>query len=563
MGCAFRYREWKLRSQLRLWAIALLSVIFIAATPEFLGAQSPSPNSSPSPEIIQAPVVLDGNTLFYLEEPFLSESVEERAARVSNRIEFLAKDESISADAPQVTETEAGSSIYAEDVVLLTITDKDAELAEQPRQLLARNYTQLIKDAVTQYRLERSGEYRIRAIAIAIVSTVILILILLVLNNITPQFYHWLDDQQDRWIPNVRIQNVELLSSAQLSTIIEGITRLLHTILVIGLCIIYFSFVLGLFPNTRQFGYGLVSYSRAGIAAVWNGFLDYIPNLFTILFILLLAHYFLRFLRFFLNNISRRRLSIPGFYPEWANPTFNLLRLLTIALSAALCFPYLPGATSPAFQGISIFLGLLLSLGSGGALVSLIAGSILVYTRAFQPGDRIQVGDVEGFVEEKSLLVTRIRTLNNLLVSVPNSTLLSSNITNYGALMRDQQTPIILSTTVTLGYDVPWREVHEALITAALNTPDILSEPKPVVWQTALNDFYVNYELRACTKNSSFLETVYSALHQNIQDQCNSVGIEILSPHYGAIRDGNQTTIPSSYLPNDYQVPGFRIFPGK
>lgn len=550
---------------MRLWAITILSIIFIAATPRFLGAQSPSPTitPSPSPEATQAPVVLDGNTLLYLEDPFLSESIEERAARASSRIELFAKDESIAANAPTFSETDEGSLIYAEDLVLLTITDRDSQLAEQPRPLLARNYTQTIKDAVIQYRLERSSQYRLRAIALSVGSAVILILILLILNNITPQFYHWLDEQQERWIPNVRIQNVELLSSAQLSTLIEGLTRLLHAVAVVGLFIVYFSFVLGLFPNTRQFGYALVSYSRAGITAVWHGFLDYIPNLFTILFILLLAHYFLRFIRFFLHNISRRRISIPGFYPEWANPTFNLLRLLTIAFSAALCFPYLPGATSPAFQGISIFLGLLLSLGSGGALVSLIAGSILVYTRAFQPGDRIQVGDVEGFVEEKSLLVTRIRTLNNVLVSVPNSTLLSSNITNYGALMRDQQTPIILNTTVTLGYDIPWRDIHEALITAALNTPDILSEPRPVVWQTALNDFYVNYELRACTQNPTYLETVYSALHQNIQDQCNRAGIEILSPHYSAIRDGNQTTIPSSYLAKDYQAPGFRVFPWK
>ncbi|NJL45069.1 MAG: mechanosensitive ion channel [Leptolyngbyaceae cyanobacterium SM2_3_12] len=183
------------------------------------------------------------------------------------------------------------------------------------------------------------------------------------------------------------------------------------------------------------------------------------------------------------------------------------------------------------------------------------AGFILVYTRAFAEGDRIRFGDTEGFVTEKSLLVTRIRTLENILVSVPNSALLSNNIINYSALIREQQMPVILKTTITLGYDVPWRLVHETMIAAADATSYILKEPRPEVWQTSLDDFYVSYQIRAHTLHPEVMMATYSELHQNLQDYCNQAGIEILSPHYGAMRDGNQTTIPTDYLPASYKAP--------
>lgn len=258
-------------------------------------------------------------------------------------------------------------------------------------------------------------------------------------------------------------------------------------------------------------------------------------------------------------NIERGTLSIHGFYPEWAKPTYRLLSFIVIAFAIAIVFPYLPGSNSPAFQAISIVIGALISLGSSGAIANAAAGFSLVYTRAFQVGDRVEIGDVMGFVEEKQLLVTRIRTLNNVLVSIPNSTLLSSNIINYNTLLRDQQTPIIIHTNVSLGYDTPWRSAHEVLIAAAVATTDILSQPPPFVWQTALNDFYISYELKAYTNHPTKLEAIYSELHQNIQDRCNEANIEICSPHYSAIRDGNSTTIPSEYLSSDYVAPGFRV----
>jgi small-conductance mechanosensitive channel len=248
---------------------------------------------------------------------------------------------------------------------------------------------------------------------------------------------------------------------------------------------------------------------------------------------------------------------------DWAEPTYKLLLILIIALAAVVAFPYLPGFDSPAFRGISVFLGILFSLGSTSAVANVVGGVILIYTRAFQIGDRIQVGDIVGDVIEKTLLATRILTVTNKIITIPNASLLSSNVINFSVASRELKRYLILQTTITLGYDLPWRKVHQTLIQAALATENILQDPPPFVVQTSLDDFYISYQLNAYTDQPNLMVRIYSELHQNIQDKCNEVGIEIMSPHYSAMRDGNQSTIPENYLPADYTAPGFRISPLK
>ncbi|HEY9643905.1 MAG TPA: mechanosensitive ion channel family protein, partial [Coleofasciculaceae cyanobacterium] len=212
-----------------------------------------------------------------------------------------------------------------------------------------------------------------------------------------------------------------------------------------------------------------------------------------------------------------------------------------------------------AFQGISIFLGALFTLGSSSAIANMISGVILIYTRAFRIGDRVQINDAIGDVVEKSLFVTRIRTPKNVAITIPNATVLSSNVINFSALIRDAGGHLLLHTTVTLGYDTPWRSIHQVLIKAATSTAKILLEPSPFVLQTSLNDYHVSYELNAYTDRPDLMPSIYSELHQNIQDCCNEAGIEILSPGFSAIRDGNHSTIPSDYLPESYASPQFQV----
>jgi small-conductance mechanosensitive channel len=172
-------------------------------------------------------------------------------------------------------------------------------------------------------------------------------------------------------------------------------------------------------------------------------------------------------------------------------------------------------------------------------------------------GDRVRIGETVGDITEKTLLVTRVRTIKNVEITIPNGTVLSSQVVNFTTLAAEHG--LILNTTVTIGYDAPWARVHELLIEAARRTEHILSEPAPFVLQTALNDFYVSYELNAYTDRPDVMAATYSQLHQHIQDAFNEGGVEIMSPHYGALRDGNATTIPAAHLPADYRAPAFRV----
>ncbi|MEO5908719.1 MAG: mechanosensitive ion channel family protein, partial [Ginsengibacter sp.] len=227
------------------------------------------------------------------------------------------------------------------------------------------------------------------------------------------------------------------------------------------------------------------------------------------------------------------------------------------AFMVVVIYPYLPGSGSPVFQGVSVFLGFLFTFGSAGSLSNIISGLILTYMRLFKIGDRVKIADVTGDVIEKSLLVTRIRTIKNEIISIPNSTVMNSHTINYSS--DAPGLGLILNTTVTIGYDVPWRKMYEALIEAALRTNYVLHDPKPFVLQTGLQDFYVAYQINAYIREANRQSDIYSELHQNIQDVCNEKGIEIMSPHYTSARDGNNTTIPEEYLPGDYKAPSFNI----
>ncbi|TNF43267.1 MAG: mechanosensitive ion channel family protein, partial [Cytophagales bacterium] len=261
-----------------------------------------------------------------------------------------------------------------------------------------------------------------------------------------------------------------------------------------------------------------------------------------ILVIIIFMRYLIRFVRFIFREIELERLQVAGFHPDWAMPTYNIVRFLLLAFTLVLIFPYLPGSDSPIFKGVSVFVGVIFSLGSSSAITNMIAGLVITYMRPFKPGDRIKIADVQGDVVEKTILVTRIKTPKNEIITIPNSSVLTGNTINYSLQAEGQG--LILYTSVTLGYDIPWRKIHETLIEAALATEYIEKDPKPFVLQTSLDDFYVSYQINAYTKQPNKQAIIYSHLHQNIQDCCQKYGIEIMSPHYRANRDGSDSTIP-------------------
>jgi len=353
------------------------------------------------------------------------------------------------------------------------------------------------------------------------------------------------------------LKEYEYLSEERVVNLVILLAKGVRIALLLFIVYLLLPLLFSLFPWTQGIAQTLFGYIVNPLKSIAWSFLDFIPNLLTITVIIVIAYYMIKLLKFFHVEIAKERLKIPGFYPEWAKPTYNLVKTIVFALSFIAIWPYLPMSNSQVFKGVSTFFGLLIALGGAGAFSNIISGLVLTYMRSFKIGDRVKIGEVIGDVREKTLLNTRIKTIKNEIVTIPNSQMLNSHTINYST--ANDENGLMLYTTVTIGYDVPWREVHKLLIEAALKTEHVKKLPKPFVLQTSLDDFYVSYQLNARTREIHQMAIIYSELHKNIQDQFNEAGIEIMSPHYTSLRDGNHTTVASDKLPENYQSPGFNI----
>jgi len=507
------------------------------------------------------PVMLDNQELFTIRQGIGSFSAQERAKSITDRIEKIADDDALSPEdlTIKIDPEDKNPSIILGDTVIATITSRDAKLHAVSQEVLAERALAKMKAAIVRYRQERQPDNLLKDAVLTVSATLATVLIFWVIIFISSRVFPQIQRLITSLVPGVVFQNFEIISSQTIGIFSLRVLQFIRTLIILTILYFYLTFVLRLFPWTRKFGDGFLQYFFSALEVISQEIAKYLPNIFIILLIVFITHYLLRAIKPFFTGLERENLVINGFYPDWAKPTYNLLSLLIIALAIVIAFPYLPGFNSPAFQGVSVFLGVLFSLGSTSAIANVVGGIILIYTRSFQLGDKISIGDVIGDVIEKGLLVTRIRTPANRIITIPNSSLLNTNVINFSVSQREFKQPLILQTTVTLGYDLPWRKVHATLKEAALATKFIVSEPAPFVLQTSLDDFYVSYQLNAYTDHPSKMVYIYSELHQNIQDKCNEVGIEIMSPHYKALRDGNHSTIPENYLPEDYQSPAFGI----
>ena len=509
-------------------------------------------------ETINVPVVFNGKTLFNLHARIATFSPEDRARVIEERISKLANNLLIQTDSIIAVDADDISLIAAGDLAIMALTDGDAKVAGKNRADLAKEYAVLIRNAIEEHR----QAYRVKAIIIGIISALGLTVFFFLFHIFMKRMFLKLHTKLNVWrgerIPAIKFQKLELLSSDRLTDILIRISRWVRIIIIFIAFYFYILLLLMFFPWTKNLSSKIFHYIITPLGIIGNAFISYLPNLFFLSVIVLVTYYGLKLVRFIFAAVEKEIITLPGFFPDWGRPTYEIVRFLILAFAAVVAFPYLPGSESPVFKGISIFIGVLLSLGSTSAVASMVAGVILTYMRAFRIGDRVKISDTVGDVIEKTLLVTRVRTIKNEDITIPNSMILSSHIINYSALIKESG--LILHTSVTIGYDAPWRKVHELLIAAALNTEHILKEPAPFVLQTSLDDFYVSYEINAYTDKPSKMAVIYSELHQNIQDSFNAGGVEIMSPHYSSLRDGNQTTIPEENLPKTYVPPAFRIF---
>ncbi|MBC8620148.1 mechanosensitive ion channel family protein [Parabacteroides faecis] len=347
---------------------------------------------------------------------------------------------------------------------------------------------------------------------------------------------------KDTKLKPISIQNYEILDTQKQVSLLIFLANILRYLLLFILLVLTIPILFSIFPQTKELAYKIAYYIWNPVKDILEGILGYIPNLFTIIVICLVIKYVIKGIRYLATEIDAGRLKINGFYSDWAMPTYHIIRFLLYAFMIAMIYPYLPGANSGVFQGVSVFVGLIVSLGSSTVIGNIIAGFVITYMRAFKQGDRIKLNDTVGNVIEKTAFVTRLRTIKNEIVTIPNSFIMSSQTINYTSSARTYG--LIIHSEVTIGYDAPWRKVHQLLIDAAKATPGVMPEPAPFVLETALSDFYPVYQINAYIQEANNMTTIYSALHQNIQDYFDKAGVEIMSPHYTAFRNGNASTIP-------------------
>ena len=491
-----------------------------------------------------APVVFTGDTLFYIQTSVGSFTPRQRAERVQNSLQRLAKLPVEQYDSLQLLQVEGEAEIVLGEDIITSISVRDAEAAGQSLEQLAERRLNLIRQALIDDYNDSSLRRVLVDIGLFVLALLVFLFVFWGVNRVF-DILRWKLRRVDSRLmvsKNAWVQRFSLMTPEMEKKLLLFLLRMLRYTTLIVFLYFYLPFLFSQMNYTRGFGEQLMEYVLQPIRFIWSGFVGFLPSFFFIVVILVASRYLIGGMRYIAFQVRSGKVAFNNFYPDWAVPTFNLLRVLVIIFTLVIIFPYLPGAGTDAFQGISVFVGLLLSLGAAGIIGNVISGVILTYMRPFVIGDRVKINDITGDVIGKTLLVTRIKTVRNEEVTIPNGTLMNGGVMNYSSLA--QQAGLILHTSITIGYDVPWPQVHRLLLDAAERTELVEREPAPFVLQKALNDWYVEYELNAYTHDPHRMARIYSDLHAHIQDGFRDAGVEIMSPHYMAVRDGNTTTIP-------------------
>jgi small-conductance mechanosensitive channel len=500
-----------------------------ATTPTGGNVSATDPSGIEAAEYERAPVTLDGEVLFQV-RGVPAYPAKERAQAISKRIEAIAADRSVTADSLRVVEMEDRTRIMSGDGLVAGFVDADAAPEGVSRQLLAERALIKIAAAIVSYRNDRSPRVLLINSAYALGATLLLVVVLLVIRRSFQKLDAAAERRFKARIEALEAQSHQLVEARQLRRALYGIVKGLYGFALLVIGYIYLHFVFGLFPWTRPLAARLFAILLDPLQAMGLGLIDSLPGIGFVAVVVIVTRYVLRLTRLYFESIDRGSVALARFDREWALPTYKIARLLIIAFAVVVAYPYIPGSSSEAFKGISIFLGVVVSLGSSSVIANLMAGYTMIYRRAFKVGDRISIENLTGDVMERRLMVTHLRTIKNEEIIVPNSTIINSNIINYSTLAGSRG--LILHTTVGIGYETPWRQVEAMLRLAAERTPGLLKEPAPFVLQKSLGDFAVTYELNAYCDNAQAMARLYTAMHQNVLDVFNEHGVQIMTPAY-------------------------------
>ena len=496
-----------------------------------------------------APVVVNGEVQFYV-VGVSAYPAERRARDIARNIEALARDPTFDPKTLRVEDFGDYHRIFPGQSRkgILAVVEADAESEGVERTVLAITLKDKLAEVIEAYRNDRKPAVLVNTALHALGRTAVLIALLYGVFWGFRRLNRLLEQRVKSRIKKLEAQSHRILKEEQIRAILRRVLQVLQALIVLFLIYLFVNFVLSLFPWTRQIAGTLLYYVVAPLGDMVGAVIDFIPHLVFLTVLFLITRYGLKMARALFAAINDKRVHIRGFEADWAWPTYRIARVVIIIFAVVIAYPHIPGSDSEAFKGISILLGVLLSLGSTSVISNLIAGYTMTYRRAFKIGDRVKIGDTVGDVKEMRVLVTHLQSLKNEEVVVPNSTILNGEVINYSTMARDQG--LILHTMVGIGYDVPWRQVETMLLQAAERTAGILKQPKPFVIQKSLANFAVNYELNAYCGDAKQMMELYNALHRNIQDVFDEQDVQIMTPTYWA-----DSSEPRTVLQEQRQTP--------
>lgn len=506
-------------------AVATAMILAASATLAFAA----SPERHPDQDVDQAPVKLDGTPLFRVQTP-AGFSAADRAASITRRIEAAASDRRIDASLVRTGPSEGLTAIFVGPTRIMAVTDADAALEGVSVSALAYSIENRVRSAILDYRAARTPEALRRSSLRAAGASAAYLMAVALTIWLTRLVYERLEVALHARVRTVGIQSFAIVRAERLRVVVSGLLKLLRILALLILSFVWLVYLLDLFPWTAGASNSLFDLVVAPLATLGRDLLAAIPNLIFIAFMYYVVRVALRVVRLFFEAVEHGRVKLHDFEADWAMPTYKIVRLALVVLGLVIAYPYIPGADSAAFKGISLFLGVVISLGSSTAVSNIIAGYMMTYRRAFRVGDRVKIDEVVGDVTAMRLQVTHLRTTKNEEVVVPNSQVINGHVINYSTLARNEG--LLLHTTVRIGYETPWRQVEALLLEAAKRTEGLVAQPQPFVLQTALGEFAVSYELNAGCSDPHEMFPLYSALHRNILDVFNEYGVPIMVPAY-------------------------------
>jgi small-conductance mechanosensitive channel len=508
---------------------AALSIFIVLVTVPVFAQPAPAPKAVPSGRAV--PLTYNNRVITELRATVLGHSPEQRVASIHQRLDGLVEQGIVGPVATQKVEDFATILVGGQLAFGIAPADVDEVAGETIERKTARA-TAALQTALQEAVELRTPARLVRAGLEAAGATLLLLLLLWGIRVVDRVAERRLVDLAGERLRRVPIGDTHVL---QASRVLELTRRLVIFVSLIAAAFVIYSwltFVLRRFPYTRPWGESMREYFFNTLTSLALGFAQALPGLFTVALIFLIARFFIRLINALFDGVEHERFSLPWVYPETAQPTRRLVNGLLWLFALIVAYPYLPGSGTDAFKGVSVFLGLIISLGSSGIVNQVMSSFMITYSRALRLGDYVRVGDIEGTVTHVGMLSTKVKTPRREEITIPNAVLVSHTTTNFSKFADSEG--VYVPTSVTIGYDTPWRQVEALLLTAADRTPGVRREPKPVVFQTALQDFYVQYTLLVSLERPDQRGPILNTLHANVQDAFNEHGVQIMSPNYEA-----------------------------